>query len=141
MEKRVILRFMVKMCCILPLIILSFIVIIRGVMWGIICPQQDIARVAIITISSMLPTLLLIRRKEAFPYEWAIRRVAHAILTPGIVFVLLHYFGWVQGLWWVHIIFVLLIYVGGNVFVYLEARKMATQLSKQIEAMKEKNER
>jgi magnesium-transporting ATPase (P-type) len=95
----------------------------------------DILRILFVALTGVLPVLILIRSEKAPRAELMIRKILHFILTAGIVFTLLIYFGW-MGMANALIItlFFLAIYISATIVQEIQARKLADQLNARLDA-------
>jgi len=82
-----------------------------------------------------LPTLLFVRKESAPRWEWIVRRILHLLITTGLVFASLLFFGWVslENIWW-GLAFFLIMYTTLSIIGTKRANRLAEQINARISA-------
>jgi len=96
-------------------------------------PSWDLYIFPLVGLLCALPIFVLVRRESAPRWEWAIRRAVHFLLTGGLVFGTLAWYGWVtpENMWWPFGIF-LFLYIAMYIFEAAKAKKLADQINAKI---------
>ena len=96
---------------------------------------RDLFKIPFVAFAGVLPVLILVRSEKTPRAELMIRKTLHFILTAGVVFGLLIYFGWMDMTNAVFIAaFFLAIYIPATVVQEIRAKKLADQLNAKINA-------
>jgi hypothetical protein len=96
----------------------------------------DLLKMPAVALAGVMPTLLFVRSETAPRAELIVRNALHFVLTAGIVFGLLFYFGWIDDIINAAIVlaFFLAIYIPAHVVAGIQEKKLADRLNERISA-------
>jgi len=136
MKLKYALKFMFHLFCIITTFQLIFVATtwtIGGEEFSLV--PLDLFKLPLIAFVSVLPSFLLVFKDTISHKALTIRMILHFVLTSGIVFGLLIYFGWLSTKNAVFIVpFFLAIYISAYITQEIRARKLAKQLNEKLNA-------
>ncbi|MCL2071187.1 MAG: DUF3021 domain-containing protein [Oscillospiraceae bacterium] len=102
---------------------------------GFVLTARDLLKLPFIAFMSAVPELIFLFKPTASRTEVTVRKILHFVLTAGIVFTLLIYFGWIDASGAILTgVFFLVIYV--TLYIYQDRRdkKTAEKINQRINA-------
>ena len=118
----------------------SLATLVAGDNYAHMMPPVELYVFLLVGVLCALPVLVLVRSEAAPRWEWRVRRVLHLLLTGGLTFGALAYFGWVtpENLWWPIGIF-LFLYAALSVIDAVHAKRLADRINKKIASHDDEN--
>jgi len=133
----------VKILLILACCITTFQVIFIGMLGVLITPDisfggWDLLKIASISFTSTLPSLILIGRNKDSRLKKMLMFAVHFILTAGIVFGLLILYEWINAITALYTALMFLcLYVAAHVIIEIRSRRLAKKINERINAFHE----
>lgn len=97
--------------------------------------MHELYRIVLLAFLSVLPTVIYIWQAEKMP-TWVLQRLLHVLLTAGLVFGMLYYYGWIHPeTWWMIFAFTITVTIVANFFFFVRTKRLAKQLTQHLHIM------